>query len=124
MADITRGEWMNGIRAASVAVVLCSLTASSAFAQNTGGRTDGPEGSEYGHGGYSSASNDRFPLSVSWGASVQESQPLGPSDAPLFVGVTASWWADELWLFDLQAQYLINNHRVNAYVGPKLRTGF
>ncbi|MFL5321176.1 MAG: hypothetical protein ACJ790_16065 [Myxococcaceae bacterium] len=116
---------MKGIRGVMFAAGLCSLLgASAAFAQNTGGRTDGPEGSEIGHGGYSSASGDRFSLALNWGASVQESQPLTPTSAPLFVGVTASWWADQILVLDLQGQYLFNNSRVNVFVGPRVRTGF
>src|SRR6476619_921154 len=112
---------MTGIRGMAFALAVCSLAATSAMAQgSTGGRTDGPEGSEIGHGGYTSASGDKFSLALNWGASVQESQPLTPTQAPLFVGITASWWSDQIWLLDLSAQYLFNNQRVNIFVGPRV----
>lgn len=113
---------MKGIVGVGLVAAVC--LSSQAFAQNTGGRTDGPEGSEVGHGGYTSASGGHFSLQLNWGASVQESQPLRPGNAPLFVGVTGSWWADQILMLDLSAQYLFNNGRLNFLVGPKIRTGF
>ena len=115
----------NGALAAVVALAALTLAA-PAFAQNTGGRTDGPEGSEIGHGGYTSAGGGKFSLALNWGASIQENAPLSGAvaRAPLFVGVTGSYWADELLILELSGQYLFNNNRVNLLVGPKARTGF
>lgn len=115
---------MKGFKGVAFAAAISVACASSAFAQNTGGRTDGPEGSEIGQGGYTSAGGDRFSLALNWGASVQDAQPLIPNSAPLFVGVTGSWWADQILLLEISGQYLANNNRVNLLVGPKVRTGF
>ena len=111
--------------AAAAALAVVSL-ASAAFAQNTGGRTDGAEGSEVGQGGYTSAGGGKFSLSLNWGASIQESQPLSGTGgtAPLFVGLTGGYWLDEQFVLELSGQYLLNNGRVNLLVGPKARTGF
>jgi hypothetical protein len=97
-----------------------------AAAQNTGGRTDGPEGSELGQGGYTSEGGGKFSLGLQWGASLQETQPLSGAGgtAPLFVGVTGAYWADDILLLEMAGQYLLNNNRVNLMVGPKVRTGF
>jgi hypothetical protein len=63
---------------------------------------------------------------LNWGASIQESPPLSGlvPGAPLFVGLTGAFWADELLILELSGAYLLNNGRVNILVGPKVRTGF
>ncbi len=82
------------------------------------GRTDGPEGSEYGKGGYRSADGDGlFSLALSWGAGL-------PADrgAPLVIGLTGTLWIDEMFVLDLSPSYLVNSGRVNVLVGPRFRT--
>lgn len=116
---------MKRIHAAAAALAVLAL-APLAAAQSTGGRTDGPEGAEVGHGGYTSQGGGKFSLALNWGASIQETQPLSGAGgtAPLFVGVTGAYWADDLFLLEVSGQYLLNNGRVNLLVGPKARTGF
>lgn len=116
---------MRSFHAAAAAFAVLAM-APFAAAQNTGGRTDGAEGSEIGHGGYSSPGGGRFSLALNWGASVQDNEPLSGArgSAPLFVGLTGAFWADDLFLLEASAQYLLNNNRLNFLVGPKVRTGF
>lgn len=102
--------------------VICSLS-TAAIAQERG-RTDGPEGSEYGKGGYSRSGAGSFSLALDWGASMSSSGPLtgqgmGP---PLFVGITGSLWLDEWFVLDLSPSYQANDGRVNLLVGPRFRT--
>src|SRR3712207_202677 len=78
------------------ALALLAAVPLPALAQERG-RTDGPEGSEYGKGGYErSRGGGRFSLEFNWGAAVnQEPPPLdAPDGPPLFVGATASLWGD------------------------------
>lgn len=106
------------------AVVLLAAMPLPALAQERG-RTDGPEGSEYGKGGYSSArGGQRLSLELDWGAAVhQEAPPLdAPDGPPLFVGVTASFWADDWFLLDFSGAYIPDGGRVNVLVGPRFRT--
>jgi hypothetical protein len=81
------------------------------------GRTDGPEGSEIGKGGYRSADGGMFSLALSWGAGL-------PADrgAPLFVGFTGTLWLDEWFVLDVAPSYLASSGRVNLLLGPRFRT--
>lgn len=109
---------------ASALACLACLGASSLSLAQERGRTDGPEGSEYGKGGYVRSSGSRaFSLQLDWGASLQERGALGGVDtgAPLFGGVTASFWGDEWFLIEASGAYLVNNGRVNVLVGPRFR---
>lgn len=116
---------MKRIHAAAATLAVLAFAPLS-LAQNTGGRTDGPEGSELGHGGYSSQGGGKFSLSLNWGASMQETQPLSGAGgtAPLFVGLTGGYWLDDLFVMEVSGAYLFNNNRVNLLMGPKARTGF
>jgi len=87
------------------------------------GRTDGPEGSEYGTGGYSRSSEGHFSLEANWGASLIDDQYTRDFDgAPLFVGLTASYWGDDWYQMDLSGAYLFNDGRFNLLAGPRFRT--
>jgi hypothetical protein len=92
----------------------------AALAQERG-RTDGPEGSEYGKGGYSRAGGGNFSLGLDWGAALEGGPASGP---PLFVGVTAGYWGDEWFVLEASGAYLLNSERVNLLVGPRFRTAF
>lgn len=102
--------------------VICSMSA-TAFGQARG-RTDGPEGSEYGKGGYSRSGSGTFSLTLDWGASMSSSGPLAGQSAgpPLFVGLTGSLWFDEWFVLDLSPSYQANDGRLNLLVGPRFRT--
>lgn len=111
--------------AARLAAVLILAAPAASFAQGRG-RTDGPEGSEYGKGGYDSPGGGPVSLEVNWGASLQDKSTLrGVSQgSPLFVGVTASYWAYDWFLVDANADYLFDSQKINLLVGPRLRTQY
>jgi hypothetical protein len=102
------------------------LAAPGLAAAQERGRTDGPEGSEVGKGGYVRPNGGRFSLQLDWGASLKDYRPLGgaPVGPPLFVGLTASLWADEWFVLDASAAYLADSGRILALIGPRFRTGF
>jgi hypothetical protein len=106
-------------RSLCIVTLASMLCASAAFAQERG-RTDGPENSEWGKGGYDDPGGGQFSLEFNWGASVQ-SFNAGP---PLFVGLTASYWADDWFLLDVSGAYLFNNGIGEVLVGPRFRTAF
>lgn len=108
MTSVLRAIWLT--------FALFSL---GALAQERG-RTDGPEGSELGKGGYQRAGGGRYSLTLNWGASLQD----GKSSPPLFFGATGSFWADDWFVLDLSGSYLLNSGRLNLLAGPKLRTAF
>jgi hypothetical protein len=81
------------------------------------GRTDGPEGSEYGKGGYSSPGGARdFSLGLSF-----DGGRYGP---PLFGGVTATFWPSDWVVFDLSGAYVASGRRYNGLAGPRFRVPF
>jgi hypothetical protein len=105
--------------AAALAVAVFAPLSAHAQAR---GRTDGPEGSEYGKGGYSRASDSRFSLELNWGAAfaaeVLREQP-GP---PLFLGATASFWGADWFQLDIGGAYVLQTGQVSLLVGPRFRT--
>jgi hypothetical protein len=105
------------------AFALLAVIPLSASAQERG-RTDGPEGSEYGKGGYESLDEHRFSLELHWGAAVnQESSPVGaPEGPPLFLGLTASFWGDDWFQLDFTGAYVLDGGRLDLLVGPRFRT--
>lgn len=110
-----RENWSRNLLGA-VAVLLCS----SAGAQ-TRGRTDGPENSEFGRGGYEApGAAGPFSLEADWGASVQGSGTS--TGSPLFAGLTLSYWASDWFLLDVTGNYLWNNRNIDALIGPRCRT--
>jgi len=99
--------------------------ASSGFAQDRG-RTDGPEGSEYGKGGYQPAGglSGHLSLQVDGGGAVEEeSNPTGYSSngTPLYLGGTLSYWYTDWFLVDLSGGYAFTSKKTNALVGPRFR---
>lgn len=89
------------------------------------GRTDGPEGSEYGKGGYEDLNGGRrFSLELNWGAAInQGTSPDGaPEGPPLFIGVTGSFWGDDWYQLDFTGTYAMDGGRMNLLVGPRFRT--
>ncbi|HEX8436943.1 hypothetical protein [Archangium sp.] len=106
--------------AALAAAVVAPL---SAQAQERG-RTDGPEGSEYGKGGYRRASGSGFALEFNWGAALaaRQSEANSLSGPPLFVGATASFGGADWYQFDFSGAYVLRGGQVSALVGPRFRT--
>jgi hypothetical protein len=88
------------------------------FAQSRG-RTDGPEGSEYGKGGYNRLGGN-FSLAIDWGAAIESDNTY--TGSPLFVGLTASYWATDYFLLDASANYLLSSKKFDLLVGPRFRT--
>ncbi|MGQ0508888.1 MAG: hypothetical protein ACT4TC_26600 [Myxococcaceae bacterium] len=107
--------------------LLAVVAAYAAVAQERG-RTDGPEGSEYGKGGYRRASGSgRFSFGLNFGAALGNSPPLsgaGTGRVPLMVGGTLSFWGDDWFVLDLDGAYNFNQQRVHLNIGPRFRTGF
>lgn len=87
------------------------------------GRTDGPEGSEYGKGGYSTARGDGpFSLQLEWGAAVTEGVSERHDGPPLYTGLTLTFWGEEWLGLDLSGTYLFDGQRLNVVAGPRFRT--
>ena len=107
----------------AVALAAAIVAPLSANAQERG-RTDGPEGSEYGKGGYDDPGGGSFSLEFNWGAAVLDREPLGgaPEGPPLFVGGTLSFWGDDWFQLDVSGAYLFDGGRVDVLVGPRFRT--
>jgi len=106
----------------AVAVLLGVLGATEAFAQRQGGRTDGPEGSEVGYGGYAPLEVRRFSLAVDGGASIGLKSMGKGNGAPLYVGGTLSYWMTDWSLLSVHANYAFNTERLMALIGPSFRT--
>jgi hypothetical protein len=97
-----------------------SLLSGAALAE---GRTDGPEGSEVGHGGYSRPSNyGSFSAQLDWGAAILDNGAT--YGAPIQIGGTLSFWQDDWFLLDLSGEYLDRGKRFDLLVGPRFRTPF
>ncbi len=109
---------LKGCMAAAL-LALVSLPG-AALAQERG-RTDGPEGSEIGKGGYSGAGDNRFSLQLDWGAALGD--PLSVNGPPLFAGLTATYWAYDWFLIDAAGGYQFVNRRAYGLIGPRFRTG-
>jgi hypothetical protein len=121
---------MNTKMALRWAMSLMVLGSTWAFAQGQG-RTDGPEGSEYGKGGYQPApsasvagNGGRVSLAFNGGASLYRPAPLSGTglNVPLFAGATVSFWADDWFLIDLSGAHLFNAQRTQFLIGPRFRT--
>lgn len=106
---------------AVVAVAL--LVGAGALAQNTGGRTDGPEGSEVGHGGYSRSTHGYFAIALDFGGNLAITPPLGGvPNAPIYVGGTASAWLMDWFVMDLAVNHAFNTQATGALIGPRFRS--
>jgi hypothetical protein len=110
----------------AVAACLSVLAAAAPSVAQERGRTDGPEGSEYGKGGYSSPGGARdFSLSLQFGGALQSDQSDGGRyGAPLFGGITATFWPSDWVLFDLSGAYVASGRRYNGLAGPRFRVPF
>lgn len=89
-----------------------------ALAQESG-RTDGPEGSEVGKGGYTRAAGPAsFSLAVQWGAAITHDAP----NAPLFLGGAADYWVEDWFQIELSGAYLFDTERGQVMIGPRVRS--
>jgi hypothetical protein len=88
------------------------------------GRTDGPEESEYGKGGYDDPGGQGVSLQLDWGAAVNSEQPPrgAPEGPPLYVGATLSLWGDDWFQLDMSGAYVFDGGRFIGMVGPRFRT--
>jgi hypothetical protein len=87
-----------------------------ASAQKSGGRTDGPEGSEIGYGGYTRVGGSgNFSLQLDFGAGFPASR------VPLLFGGTGSFWVDDWFVVDATAHHVLQNKTI-IQVGPRFRT--
>lgn len=102
------------------ALWLAAVTTSLPALAQSRGRTDGPEGSEYGKGGYSGFGGQQFSLTFDWGASIEADSKY--NNAPLFVGITASYWSTDWFLLDVSPAYLISSKKFNILLGPRFRS--
>ncbi len=107
----------------SFLVSVLLLGSVSAFAQERG-RTDGPEGSEVGRGGYSSSFGGKFSLALDFGASVKVTSTYHgvPFGSPLYFGGTGSFWLTDWFQLDAFGGYTFDSGRGLALIGPRIRT--
>ncbi len=86
------------------------------------GRNDGSQDSEYGKGGSQQIGGaPHFSLAFDWGA-VIESDTRRYNGAPLFLGLTASYWTTDWFLLDASANYLLSSKKFDLLLGPRFRT--
>lgn len=106
-------------------MALAFLSSSAAFAQ-AAGRTDGPEGSEVGTGGYQGGSSGRFSIALDFGGDIWLGPALGRPfsrlGVPLYLGGTASLWMTDWFLVDLYSGYSFASGTVPVLVGPRFRS--
>lgn len=88
------------------------------------GRTDGPEGSEIGKGGYDDPFTPSFSLQLDWGAALVDEIPGVDQGSPLFIGATGSFWYDDWLLLDVSGHYVFANDDVVWLAGPRFRSSF
>jgi hypothetical protein len=117
-APIDRGASMIRRQLGVGALWLAAFSTSIPALAQSRGRTDGPEGSEYGKGGYSRLGGEQFSLAFDWGASIEADN----SKTPLFVGLTASYWSTDWFLLDFSSAYLLSSKRYNILLGPRFRS--
>ena len=94
-----------------------SLLACSAAVAQDRGRTDGPEGSEIGKGGYVPAQGGPSPISLqidAGGAFTQTGPQFSP---PFFVGFTATYWGTEYYRLDLSGAWIPANDAIDIFEG-------
>lgn len=107
-------------RIARAAVCCLALSAAAAASAQDRGRTDGPEGSEIGKGGYRSPGGADFSLALTWGAAITPDA----DGTPLFVGGELGFWADERFGVELAGLHLFDTSRSEILIGPRVRTHF
>ncbi|MCP3103276.1 hypothetical protein LZ198_30785 [Myxococcus sp. K15C18031901] len=106
------------------ALVLLAAAAPLTAGAQERGRTDGPEGSEYGKGGYSGSNSTGVSFQLDWGAAINDEKPsrAAPDGPPLYVGATVSWWGADWFALDASATYVFDGGRFSAMVGPRFRS--
>jgi hypothetical protein len=113
---------MRNIRLGALALAFFAISG-SAFAQESGGRTDGPEGSEIGKGGYTRLGGDhKVSLTLDWGGVFLSDG--GTGNTPFMLGGTLSWAADDWVSFDFSGEYLFDLKGFEPLVGPRFRAPF
>lgn len=105
----------------STMVLLGALGATEVWAQKQGGRTDGPEGSEVGYGGYTTPTVNRFSLAADMGANIAM-KSFGGKGTPIYLGGTLSYWMTDWASLGLHSNYAFNTERFIALIGPTFRT--
>ena len=109
----------NAVR--SLLVCLTLLSAGDVLAQARG-RTDGPEGSEIGKGGYESGPGGLggFSLTLDGGGAIAiKGSQFSP---PLFAGLTASFWDADFYRIDLSGFYVPDPKLWGVLLGPSFHT--
>ncbi|MCP3058072.1 hypothetical protein LXT21_04690 [Myxococcus sp. K38C18041901] len=106
------------------ALLSLAMAAPLTAAAQERGRTDGPEESEYGKGGYSGSSSTGVSFQLEWGAAVNAEEPPrnAPEGPPLYVGATVSWWGADWFALDANVTYVFDGGRTNVMVGPRFRS--
>jgi hypothetical protein len=106
------------------ALALLAAAAPLTAGAQSGGRTDGPEESEYGKGGYGDPGGRGVSLQLDWGAAVNAEEPPqgAPEGPPLFVGATLSLWGDDWYQLDVSGAYIFDGGRFVGMIGPRFRT--
>jgi len=85
-------------------------------------RSEGLQGSEYGKGGSERIGvAQQFSLAFDWGVAI-ESDGQRYNGAPLFLGLTASYWTTDWFLLDASANYLLSSKKFDLLFGPRFRT--
>jgi hypothetical protein len=109
----------NAVR--SLVVCLAILGAGNALAQDRG-RTDGPEGSEIGKGGYTSGPGGLggFSLTLDGGGAITIKG--GQFSPPLYAGLTASFWDADFYRIDLSGFYVPDPKLWGVLLGPSFHT--
>lgn len=111
------------VRTAACAAAALALTFTGGVSRGQDrGRTDGPENSEWGKGGYEGPDDGLFSLSLVWGGAVndREGRDDGP---PIFAGLKAMLWYDDWFQVEGQGHYVARTKDVNFLIGPRFRTG-
>ncbi len=104
----------------AMGIAACTV-ASMAMAQGHG-TTTGPEGSEVGKGGYTSASGPgSFSLELEGGGAFLTSSGAPSLSPPLFGGLTATFWGTDYYRIDLSGFYVPDVRWVDALIGPSFR---
>ncbi|MFW5879049.1 MAG: hypothetical protein ACOCVR_04440 [Myxococcota bacterium] len=108
-----------------VSALFLALAPGAAHSQKRG-RTDGPEGSHIGAGGYEPAGFHRYSLELQFGAALSERPPLSGRDVgpPISLGALFAFWGDDWVRMDLSAHHLLSNGHTALLVGPRFQSGF
>jgi hypothetical protein len=108
--------------AALLVAALPALVLAQAEAQP--GRTDGPEGSEIGLGGYRRAPGPgAFQLTIDAGGAITSDGPgYRLHDRPYFLGGALGWSPDDWLLLEVAGAYDFDLERTLVLFGPRFRT--